>query len=108
MSRPPEAARQRPPPIEEPPRMRSTTTRISLVAAATLAALPAQAQIRNAPSPRALEFAAYIFAASNVCGYRIGNEAFEGLLAKQNVRVDDVQPRGPFGNRGQTMVTPMS
>ncbi|MCJ2143569.1 hypothetical protein [Methylobacterium sp. E-066] len=76
--------------------------------ALTLAALPAQAQIRNAPSPRALEFAAYIFAASNVCGYRIGNEAFEGLLAKQNVRVDDVQPRGPFGNRVQTMFTLMS
>ena len=76
--------------------------------ALTLAALPAQAQIRNAPAPRALEFAAYIFAASNVCGYRIGNEAFEGLLAKQNVRVDDVQPRGPFGNRVQTMFTLMS
>ncbi|SFM28011.1 hypothetical protein [Methylobacterium pseudosasicola] len=76
--------------------------------ALTLAALPAQAQIRNAPSPRALEFAAYIFAASNVCGYRIGNAAFEGLLAKQNVRVDDVQPRGPFGNRVQTMFTLMS
>jgi hypothetical protein len=76
--------------------------------ALTLAVLPAQAQIRNAPSPRALEFAAYIFAASNVCGYRIGNEAFEGLLAKQNVRVDDVQPRGPFGNRVQTMFTLMS
>ncbi|TXN63177.1 hypothetical protein FV228_18315 [Methylobacterium sp. WL18] len=78
------------------------------LAAATFAALPAQAQIRNAPSPRALEFAAYIFAASNVCGYRIGNAAFEGLLAKQNVRVDDVQPRGPFGNRVQTMFTLMS
>ncbi len=37
-----------------------------------------------------------------------GNEAFEGLLAKQNVRVDDVQPRGPFGNRVQTMFTLMS
>ena len=34
------------------------------LAAATFAALPARAQIRNAPSPRALEFAAYIFAAS--------------------------------------------
>ena len=36
-----------------------------------LAASPAAAQIRNAPAPRALEFAAYVFAASNVCGYRI-------------------------------------
>ncbi|MDP4004896.1 hypothetical protein [Methylobacterium sp. NEAU K] len=77
-------------------------------AALMLAALPAQAQIRNAPAPRTLEFAAYIFAASNVCGYRIGTDAFEALLAKQNVRIDDVQPRGPFGNRVQTMFTLMS
>src|SRR5690242_10577119 len=108
MSRPPEAARERPPPIEEPPRMRPTTTRITLLAAVPLAALPAQAQIRNAPSPRALERAAYIFAASNVCGYRIGSDQFEALLAKQNVQIGDVQPRGPFGNRVQTMFTLMS
>ncbi|MEE7492627.1 hypothetical protein [Methylobacterium oryzae] len=88
--------------------MRPTTTRISLLAAVTLAALPAQAQIRNAPAPRALEFAAYIFAASNVCGYRIGSDQFEALLAKQNVQIADVQPRGPFGNRVQTMFTLMS
>ena len=80
----------------------------ALSAALMLATLPAQAQIRNAPAPRALEFAAYIFAASNVCGYRIGNEQFEALLAKQNVQVADVQPRGPFGNRVQTMFTLMS
>ena len=73
-----------------------------------LAGFPAQAQIRNAPSPRALEFAAYIFAASNVCGYRIGTSPFEALLAKQNVRIEDVQPRGPFGNHVQTMFTLMS
>jgi hypothetical protein len=78
------------------------------LAALLLAAHPAQAQIRNAPAPRALEFAAYIFAASNVCGYRIGSEQFEALLAKQNVRAEDVQPRGPFGNRVQTMFTLMS
>ena len=81
---------------------------VVLTAALMAAALPAQAQIRNAPAPRALEFAAYIFAASNVCGYRIGNDQFEGLLAKQNVRIEDVQPRGPFGNRVQTMFTLMS
>ena len=79
-----------------------------LTAALMITALPAQAQIRNAPAPRALEFAAYIFAASNVCGYRIGSAQFEGLLAKQNVRIEDVQPRGPFGNRVQTMFTLMS
>ncbi len=63
--------------------------------AAALLCGPAQAQIRNAPSPRALEFAAYIFAASNTCGYRIGTSEFEALLAKQNTRVEDVQPNGP-------------
>jgi hypothetical protein len=81
---------------------------IALPAALMLAAVPAQAQIRNAPGPRALEFAAYIFAASNVCGYRIGSDQFEALLAKQNVQIADVQPRGPFGNRVQTMFTLMS
>ena len=81
---------------------------IPLALALVLAGLPAEAQIRNAPSPRALEFAAYIFAASNVCGYRIGTSSFEALLAKQNVRVEDVQPRGPFGNRVQTMFALMS
>lgn len=80
----------------------------ALTAALMLAAVPAQAQIRNAPGPRALEFAAYIFAASNVCGYRIGSDQFEALLAKQNVQIADVQPRGPFGNRVQTMFTLMS
>ena len=81
---------------------------VPLAVALLLAGSQAQAQIRNAPSPRALEFAAYIFAASNVCGYPIGNTPFEALLAKQNVRVEDVQPRGPFGNRVQTMFALMS
>ncbi|MCJ2034231.1 hypothetical protein [Methylobacterium sp. J-068] len=70
--------------------------------------VPGHAEIRNAPSPRALEFAAYIFAASNVCGYRIGTEAFDALLEKQNVRAADVGPRGPFGGRVQTMFALMS
>lgn len=81
---------------------------IPLAAALILAGLPARAQIRNAPSPRALEFAAYIFAASNVCGYRIGTGPFEALLARQNVRVEDVRPGGPFGNRVQTVFALMS
>lgn len=76
--------------------------------AAILLCGPAQAEIRNAPSPHALELAAYIFAASNVCGYRIGGPEFEALLAKQNARVSDVQPSGPFGNRVQSMFTLMS
>ncbi len=80
----------------------------ALALAALAAATPAAAQIRNAPAPRALEFAAYIFAASNVCGYRIGNEPFEALLAKQNVKPEDVSPRGPFGNRVHTMFALMS
>lgn len=77
-------------------------------AATLVSALPAQAQIRNAPSPRALEFAAYIFAASNVCGYRIGTDEFDALLEKQNVRAADVGPRGPFGGRVQTIFALMS
>lgn len=78
------------------------------LAAAVLLCGPAKAEIRNAPSPRALEFAAYIFAAANTCGYRIGTTEFEGLLAKQNTRIADVQPNGPFGNRVQTIFTLMS
>lgn len=94
--------------------MRNPTSLVpaAALAAALLAAAPAWApawaQIRNAPAPRALEFSAYIFAASNVCGYRIGGEAFEAILAKQNVRAEDVAPRGPFGNRVQTMFALMS
>ncbi|GJD76998.1 hypothetical protein [Methylobacterium gregans] len=90
--------------------MRNPTSLVpaAALAAALLAAAPASAQIRNAPAPRALEFSAYIFAASNVCGYRIGSEAFEAILAKQNVRAEDVAPRGPFGNRVQTMFALMS
>lgn len=81
---------------------------LALAALAALSAGPAGSQIRNAPAPRALEFAAYIFAASNVCGYRIGTEQFEALLAKQNARAEDVSPRGPFGNKVQTMFALMS
>ena len=65
--------------------------------------------IRNAPPPRALETAAYIFAAANVCGYRIGTAPFEGLLARYQVTIDDVRPpRGPFGAKVQTIFTLMS
>ncbi len=65
--------------------------------------------IRNAPPPRALETAAYVFAAANVCGYRIGTEAFEALLARYQVTIEDVRPpRGPFGAKVQTIFTLMS
>ncbi len=64
--------------------------------------------IRNAPSPRALEFAAYIFSAVNVCGYVLNTAEFETLLAKQNTRAEDVSPRGPFGNRVMGIFTLMS
>ena len=69
---------------------------------------PAGRPIRNAPNPRALEFASYIFSASNVCGYRIGVPEFEALLAKQNVKPEDVSPRGPFGARVQSIFAMMS
>ncbi|MFG5119477.1 hypothetical protein [Methylorubrum sp. POS3] len=64
--------------------------------------------IRNAPSPRALEFAAYIFSAVNVCGYVLSTSEFEALLAKQNTKPEDVSPRGPFGNRVMGIFTLMS
>ncbi|GJD61960.1 hypothetical protein [Methylobacterium frigidaeris] len=72
--------------------------------------LPAGAQgIRNAPPPRALETAAYVFAAANVCGYRIGTAPFEALLARYQVSIEDVRPpRGPFGAKVQTIFALMS
>lgn len=76
--------------------------------AALTAAGTAQAQIRNAPGPRALEFAAYVFAASNVCGFRIDTDQFEALLVKQNTHTQDIGPRGPFGTRVQGMFALMS
>ncbi|MFH6784146.1 MULTISPECIES: hypothetical protein [Methylobacterium] len=81
-----------------------------LAAALALAVGPAVAQgIRNAPPPRALETAAYVFAAANVCGYRIGAAPFEALLARYQVTIDDVRPpRGPFGAKVQTIFTLMS
>jgi hypothetical protein len=71
----------------------------SILLAAPLLLGPAAAQIRNAPSPRAVELAAYIFAVTNVCGWRLDPDTFEALMKRQNVTVDDVSPRGPFGNR---------
>ena len=88
-----------------------------LLIAAVLAgfAMPALAEdaaaprtIRNAPAPRALELAAYIYAASNVCGYKIGVPEFDGVLAKMNTRSEDVSPRGPFGARIQGIFAMMS
>ena len=98
---------------------------VGLTAAALLAALaapclaqetapdkpaetPAQRAIRNAPSARALELAAYVFSAANVCGFQIGVPEFDALLATQNVKAEDVSPRGPFGNRIQGIFALMS
>lgn len=64
--------------------------------------------IRNAPAPRALELAAYIYAASNVCGYKIGVPEFDAVLAKMNTKSEDVSPRGPFGARIQGIFAMMS
>ncbi|KQU21095.1 hypothetical protein ASG63_05615 [Methylobacterium sp. Leaf94] len=89
-------------------RLPQAAGRVACLATSLALPLAAQAQIRNAPAPRALEFAAYIFAAANVCGYRIGTEEFDALLEKQNVRAADVSPRGPFGGRVQTMFALMS
>ncbi|RVU21869.1 hypothetical protein [Methylobacterium oryzihabitans] len=83
--------------------------RIPTLAAALVLAVPAQAQIRNSPPPRSLETAAYIFAAANVCGYRIGVAPFEGVLGRYGVTMEDVRPpRGPFGAKVQTLFALMS
>jgi hypothetical protein len=88
-----------------------------LLIAALLAglAVPAMAEdaapprtIRNAPSPRALELAAYIYSASNVCGYKIGVPEFDAVLAKMNTKSEDISPRGPFGARIQGIFAMMS
>lgn len=86
----------------------SLSIRLALGLAVLCAPGLAEAQIRNAPNPRALEFAAYIFSAANVCGYRIGVDQFDALLQKQNVDPKDVAPRGPFGAKVQTMFALMS
>ncbi|GLS44036.1 hypothetical protein [Methylobacterium brachythecii] len=83
-----------------------------LLAEATLPAAAEDAAppkpIRNAPAPQALTLAAYVYAASNVCGYRIGVPEFDALLAKMNVKAEDVGPRGAFGSHIQGMFTMMS
>lgn len=84
---------------------------LAIAALLTGLALPAFAQdrpIRTAPSPRSLEFATYIYAAQNVCGYQIGVPAFEAELAKQGTKPEDVSPRGPFGRHIAGMFSLMS
>ena len=84
------------------------TLLLALAAASTCGQAAAQG-IRNAPPPRALETAAYVFAAANVCGYRIGTAPFEALLGRYQVTIEDVRPpRGPFGAKVQTIFTLMS
>ncbi|GEP08502.1 hypothetical protein [Methylobacterium gnaphalii] len=84
----------------------------SLLAGATVPAAAEDAAppkpIRNAPAPQALQLAAYVYAASNVCGYRIGVPEFDALLAKMNTKAEDVGPRGAFGSHIQGMFTMMS
>ncbi|MGY2049256.1 hypothetical protein [Methylobacterium sp. JK268] len=80
-----------------------------VLAGAALGGSAAAQPIRNAPPPRALETAAYVFAAANVCGYRIGVAPFETLLGQFKVTLDDVRPpRGPFGAQVQAIFTLMS
>ena len=55
------------------------------------------------PSPRAFEIAAYVYAATNVCGFRIVPERFERLIADQGASTTDVGAQGPFGNRIRTL-----
>ena len=82
--------------------------RLPAVALLLLAGGAAQAQIRNAPPPRSLETAAYIYAVTNVCGFRIRPDPFRELFAKQGVTPDLVALRGPFGHKIQSMFVVMS
>lgn len=75
-------------------------------------AMPSEAEaprpMRNAPDPRAFTLASYVYAASNVCGYKIGVGEFEALLARYGLKGADVAPRGRFAARLTTMFTMMS
>ena len=73
-----------------------------------LSAAPAGAQIRNAPPPRTLEIAAYIYAVTNVCGFRLKPEPFRELFVKQGVTPDSVAIQGPFGQKIEAMFAIMS
>ncbi len=93
---------------ETPDAMPTRLLIAALLAGLTLPAAAEDRPIRNAPSPRSLEFAAYIYSAQNVCGYRIGVPAFEAELAKQGTKPEDVNPRGPFGRHIAGMFSLMS
>jgi hypothetical protein len=73
----------------------------------TVLPLPALAQEQpglplNPPPPAAVEAAAYVYAAANVCGFRIEPAAFDRLLRGRGSSAADLQLQGPFGGRIRT------
>ena len=91
---------------------------LPLAFALILAALPARGQGADAPppppgeinppSPLAVETAAYVYAAANICGFRINPEAFDGLLRQRGSTAADLRPQGPFGGRIRTRFVMLS
>ena len=63
----------------------------------------AQAQGRPEPKAEALRMAAYIYAATNVCGFRMAPDRFERLIGSRGATLEEVGIRGPYGNQIRTM-----
>lgn len=83
------------------------TLLLSTVLSLTVLPPPTLAQDRpgpplNPPPPAAVEAAAYVYAAANVCGFRIEPEAFDRLLRGRGSSAADLQLQGPFGGRIRT------
>ncbi len=76
---------------------------LPLIASTAHAQAPSPAPGEIAPPPPlAVEAAAYVYAAANVCGFRIDPEAFDGLLRQRGSSASDLRLQGPFGGRIRT------
>lgn len=69
---------------------------------ALLALLPAGAMAQNPPPPLAVETAAFVYAAANVCGFRIDPDAFDRLLTERGSSASELRLQGPAGGRIRT------
>ena len=74
-----------------------------LLMLSALAAGSALAQDRPEPKAEALRMAAYIYAATNVCGFRLAPDRFEHLMRDRGATTVEAGIRGPYGNQIRTM-----